>query len=53
MKRIIGIALSVAALAGGLSAQAYASPPDPDPNHHAVDAVCGNVPNQAKVPFCD
>jgi hypothetical protein len=53
VKRAIGIALAVAAFAGGLSGSAYASPPDPDPNHHAVNAVCGNVPEQAQVPFCD
>jgi hypothetical protein len=52
MRRVITVVLSVAGLAA-FSAPAYADPPNPDPNHHAVDAVCGHVPDQARVPFCD
>ena len=58
MRRVLVIALSVVGLMGGAGV-AYADPPNPHPNHHAVEAVCDNgLPNQASdnardnVPFC-
>jgi hypothetical protein len=52
VRRVIAIAFTAAGLLAGMGTAANAGPPDPDPNHHAVDAACDNVPSQAQVPFC-
>jgi hypothetical protein len=61
MRRVLAIALSALGLMASAGV-AYADPPNnhaPDPNHHAVDAVCNSdLPEQASdvardhVPFC-
>lgn len=52
MRRSIAAALSALGLAAGIAGVAQASPPNgqpnPDPNRHAVNAVCDNVPHHAR-----